>query len=757
MKIFIPKINRAFAAKTTKLFTLCIASFIAMTICAQEPIPATCAEAVAAMPAQSGSETQEVYVVTGYVTYTNGAVSPSRTDASIDQQTFYMDDVKGSKKTLQGYWCNLPGHEALNVGDKITLTGKILNYNNTPEIKNGNVAILEREIVIIDTIDATVCEVLEEGSSLNAGDYSDDVFRVYGRLKGQDQVNNNGQHTFEMACGEDVFKPYNCTGAEVLELGKGDSVVVIGKLYNYNGTIEISNGKVELIEKSGHEEVIIEVNVADAVAAAMALEKGATSDDRYAITGYVASIAIEYSESYGNISFFMTDDMANPTYDFEAYRVKVSKEDAAKIVVGVKVTVTATLQHYYKAATETQDEIDLAETVAGGTISIEDNIHITLISNNTEWGTTSGDVYASYLDQVQITAIANYGYHFLSWDDGITSNPRTIIVTGSATYQAIFAKNSYSITKSAKEEQGSISGLSQAEYLDEVTLTANPKYGYHFTQWSDSATDNPRLFIITQDTTFTAEFALDRTGSCGDDLALTWTYEPEEKVLTISGEGAFEQNMECGIEARTALQKIVFADGVTSIGTNAFANCANLKTLVLSKDVKKINENAFYNCDNLSAIYNYRPTPTNIYANTFSGVYKFDCILYVPDGSVEMYKSDGSNWKDFYFIETMGSASDEQTVIYIDKDDEIIDSEKIKLHLPEAPVIEGFTFLYWQPVAKDIQDGLTIQAIYEAVEPTSAPSIYSNPANPAQKLIRNGNVYILTEGKTYTVTGQEIK
>lgn len=357
-----------------KIFTFAAMCFAAMSLSAQDPIAVTCAEAAAAMPAQDGSETEEVYIVTGYVTNTNGTVSPSRTDASIDQQTFYMDDTKGSQKTLQGYWCNLPGHEALNVGDKITLTGKIVNYKNTPEIKNGDVVILERATVKIDTLDFSVCEAIEEGSSLNAGDYSDDVFRVYGCLKGPDQVNNYGQHTFEMACGEAIFKPYNCKGEEGLELGKGDSVVVIGKLYNYNGTIEISNGTVELIQKSSQEEIIIPVNVTDATEIANALEAGKSTDSRYAVTGYVDSIATAYDEGYGNISFFMTDDMAAPTYDFEAYRVKVSKEDAEKIVLGVKVTVTAALQHYYKAADPEKElpEINLAETVAGGTLVFAD-------------------------------------------------------------------------------------------------------------------------------------------------------------------------------------------------------------------------------------------------------------------------------------------------------------------------------------------------------------------------------------------------
>ena len=352
-----------------KIFSFAAILFAAMSLNAQESI--TCAEAVTLMPAQDDGklETQDVYIVTGYVTNTNGAISPSRTDASIDQQTFWMDDSKGTKKTVQGYWCNLPGHEALNVGDKISVTGKLVNYHGDPEIKNGDVVILERAEVKIDTINATVCEALEEGASLNDKDYSAEVFRVYGRVKGTDAVNNYGQHTFEMACGDQVFKPYNCTSDEA-EFGKGDSVVVIGKLYNYGGVIEISNGRIELIEKSKEEIVINEVNVAGAVAAAMALAQGATSDDLYAVTGYVDSIAIAYSEQYNNISFFMTDDMENPTYNFEAYRVKVTAEQAALLTISRKVTVTAALKRFYKAATETAEEIDLAETAEGGSIEI---------------------------------------------------------------------------------------------------------------------------------------------------------------------------------------------------------------------------------------------------------------------------------------------------------------------------------------------------------------------------------------------------
>ena len=355
-----------------KILLFGAALIAAMTINAQDTI--TCAQAVELMPAQQNDETAVAYTVVGYVTKLESNTSPSRTDANVMQQRFWMDDAKGSVQTVNCYWCDLPDEykdAGLNVGDKIAVTGKIINYNNKPEFKNAPVTMIERVELRVDTFDVGACDAIDEGSSLNDGATSDDVFRVFGRLKGVGEVNNYGQHTFEIACSDSTaFKAYLCAGEEGLELGKGDSVVVIGKLYNFHGTIEISNGKVELIEKSQDEEIIYEVNVAAAVEVAMALPNGGTTEDRYAVTGYVDSIATEYSEQYNNISFFMTDDMGNPTYDFEAYRVKCTADQAAQIYVGCKVVVTATLQHFYKAATETLDEVNLAETVAGATLEI---------------------------------------------------------------------------------------------------------------------------------------------------------------------------------------------------------------------------------------------------------------------------------------------------------------------------------------------------------------------------------------------------
>ena len=258
----------------------------------------------------------------------------------------------------------------------------------------------------------------------------------------------------------------------------------------------------------------------------------------------------------------------------------------------------------------------------------------------------------SHGSQLTMTANSDQWSHFVRWNDGNTDNPRTITTNGNADYTAEFAKYIFSITKNA--EHGTISGNSSAEYLDFVTLTAVPDYGYHFTQWSDGLKDNPRIAQITQDTAFTAEFAYDRVGQCGKDLALVWSYDPANKVLTIGNAGEFTENMQFGAEAPAEMEELVIGNNVTAIGENAFAGISTLKKVTIGESVKTIQNNAFYNCVNLETIFNYRPTPTNAYSTAFDGVDKFECILYVLPNSIDMYKN-ASVWRDFYYTYAIGA------------------------------------------------------------------------------------------------------
>ena len=422
----------------------------------------------------------------------------------------------------------------------------------------------------------------------------------------------------------------------------------------------------------------------------------------------------------------------------------------------------------------------------------------------------------SHGSQLTVTANSDQWSHFVRWNDGNTDNPRTITTNGNADYTAEFAKYIFSITKIA--EYGTISGNSSAEYLDFVTLTAVPDYGYHFTQWSDGLKDNPRIAQITQDTTFTAEFAYDRVGTCGKDLALVWSYDPANKVLTIGNAGEFTENMQFGVEAPTEMEELVIGNSVTAIGENAFAGISTLKKVTIGESVKTIQNNAFYNCVNLETIFNYRPTPTNAYSTAFDGVDKFECILYVLPNSIDMYKN-ASVWRDFYYTYAIGA--EEATVttndvmvepqdnaatltwptsneafsytIEITKDGVVFcrltfnangqltgiafaPGRDGAAHAPAAVMTANGLQFTVTGLSSNTQYGYSLTAKDANEQPIASysgsftttsegvptgidntPFLSGEGRGEASKLFRNGEVLILRDGKTYTIQGVEVK
>ncbi len=96
-------------------------------------------------------------------------------------------------------------------------------------------------------------------------------------------------------------------------------------------------------------------------------------------------------------------------------------------------------------------------------------------------------------------------------------------------------------------------------------------------------------------------------------------------------------------------------------------------------------------------------------------------------------------------------------VRYLDKNAAELSSEVLTFHVPEAPAIDGFTFLRWEFVAGDMADGLTIQAVYKPNDDTTdLPSEIQVPGNKAMKLVRDGNVYILKGDQVFTIHGQRV-
>ena len=122
-------------------------------------------------------------------------------------------------------------------------------------------------------------------------------------------------------------------------------------------------------------------------------------------------------------------------------------------------------------------------------------------------GTVSGGGNYYYQNQAVISATPFAGHHFTFWNDGVTTNPRTIVVSQDSTFTANFAVNLYTVTATSNNNtMGSVTGGGSYSYLATVELTATAFFGHHFVQWSDGVTTNPRSFQVTADTAFTAIF-----------------------------------------------------------------------------------------------------------------------------------------------------------------------------------------------------------------------------------------------------------
>ena len=425
---------------------------------------------------------------------------------------------------------------------------------------------------------------------------------------------------------------------------------------------------------------------------------------------------------------------------------------------------------------------------------------ITTVSSDTQRGTTQGDTTVNYLEYITISAAASYGYHFVQWNDGNSVNPRQVQVTKDMTYSAYFDKNTYAISLSCNEGQGRVEGVTSAEYLDKVTILATANYGYHFAQWSDGVTDNPRTFVITQDTTFTAEFAQTYSGKCGDNLY--WGYAND--TLTITGTGAMYDERPWGLLV-DKIQKIVLPTGITHIGNDAFQDCMGLRDIDLPYTLETIGDYSFNGCRRLITINCYPLLPPIAESTSFSN---YSANLYAPCDNLDEYKYD-MVFGQFKYFECIGSESvstngtvvtpgstdvtitwptdenaDTYTIVIMkgdvifckllfNKDGQLLnitfapgrDGQNRALYAAQTANglrftvtgLEEKTKYGYDVSAKDDEDN-TISSYtgeFTTQSTTAVDNITTNSAN-IQKIMRDGQLIIIRNGVEYNAMGQEM-
>lgn len=105
----------------------------------------------------------------------------------------------------------------------------------------------------------------------------------------------------------------------------------------------------------------------------------------------------------------------------------------------------------------------------------------------------AGVHYVAYVRKVCGNKVIQY---YSEWSDGVE----------------VCRTNRYTVVAEANiADRGQVEGSGEYCEGDEAVLTAQPQPSFHFLRWNDGNTTNPRHFVVTQDTAFTALFVI-RTG-----------------------------------------------------------------------------------------------------------------------------------------------------------------------------------------------------------------------------------------------------
>ena len=367
----------------------------------------------------------------------------------------------------------------------------------------------------------------------------------------------------------------------------------------------------------------------------------------------------------------------------------------------------------------------------------------------------------------------------------------------------------YSITVNVNDTIMGTAIVDYNTFCEGNQISATPNVGYHFVQWSDGNTDTIRTLVLTQDTILTAEFAQLFSGQCGDNLY--WNYDENAKTISITGSGKmydYTADTQPWLLFKEQIKEVTTTNTVTSIGTSAFEGCARLGKISLGTGLEDIAANAFAGCTRLYDIYVYATYPPFAKESSFAN---YNVYVYIPCEYQRDYTLDVV-WGEFKFIECLESEETttdgnvtvdpgyndvtitwptednaDNYAIVIEKDGEVFctltfNADGQLLNIAFAPgrygnrpaqyaekAVNGYRFTVtglteatryaYSVTTKDTakQTIATYSGEFTTLggTETAVEDILHGTTN-TQKLLIDGQLYILKDGKTYNAMGQEM-
>ena len=166
----------------------------------------------------------------------------------------------------------------------------------------------------------------------------------------------------------------------------------------------------------------------------------------------------------------------------------------------------------------------------------------------------------------------------------------------------------------------------------------------------------------------------------------------------------------------TNLYYVLIGNGAQSIGDYAFSGCSSIGYFSFGSQVQTIGAEAFSDCVAMTRLYSYCQQPPTCGASALADIDKWNCTLYIPDGTIDAYTA-ADQWMDFFFVE---ENSPKFTITWKNDDGSIIDQTEVSYgqtpthSIPTKPSTEQYTYTFagWTPEVVAATSDATYTATY---------------------------------------------
>ena len=313
-------------------------------------------------------------ILTGVVTMINTPYDDGYKNLTC---TIVVDDL--TDMPIKCYRLKGEGADTLAVGDTITVSGTLKNYNGTIEFDAGCLIdeLIKSDIPPVE-VPADPMQIVQDAYALGANESLPYEATLTGVITSvdtpYDAAYQNVTVTITVAgCEDKPIKCYRLKGEGADTLAVGNTITVTGILTNYNGTVEFAQGCV-LSASEGQSglapsDPLKVVDEAYALAPEQALPYTAT------LTGLITVVDTAYDASYQNITVTITV-AGREAKPIKCFRMKGAGAD--QLAVGDTVTVSGTLKNF-GGVIEFDDGCTLVSFVKGGSAIVKPGTEVEIV------------------------------------------------------------------------------------------------------------------------------------------------------------------------------------------------------------------------------------------------------------------------------------------------------------------------------------------------------------------------------------------